>query len=503
MQTLMTTAWVTTCLWRGIRWDRRRRTSLPTQATGACGAFALTVLPFGPVVVHHSGWIAALALNISWIGGPGYYGTASPLGRRLARLALPVAAATITGNLVLGVTCTDSRSTVLRHLLLEQVVILGLATGMALLAGAGARVVRGRPRASLVLLAVGTASAAESALVNIQTSIHGSPGSPALLASLHTVAELACLAGLLLPLAPRRSAPRSQLDTARALESLWRLLAPGQAPIRIDDEADRGTWTFDGVISIRDRLAELQQLCPHTEFELAHQLARRDRHGRQVARAIAAARCLQVALRAEAAGHPPVTGPVNLLGMGGGRWLDHEVSWLAAVYRELRRLIPPCPSTATNTQSSQTPWTDPQLVQQCEQRLAQWFPGPLPATISTIRAAISQRRDRPIGVTITDNLPARALVATTADVDLVFLDRQDTPFMRIVNQAHELGHLICGHTGSTLTTAARSVRCRCTPSPGGWAADPIETEAEIIGRLIARHLIHAPGAGLAAYLEER
>lgn len=502
----LTAAWCAAVLWRAVRWDRRRSTSLPTQATGACAAFVLTVLPGATAAVHESGWIAALALNVAWLGGPGYYGTAAPLGRRLARLALPLATIAITANLVTAAIYTQPHATMVRALIVHAL-ILGLAVGGAARAGAGARVSRGRPRASLVLLALGAASTAEAALINVQNAAVQnaagySPPAPTVTVALHTFAELAFLAGLLLPLAPRHQRSRHLVNNSHTLESLWRLLA-GQAALRIDDDADLGAWTSDAVIAIRDRFAELQQRCPRTEFELAFHHARRDRHRRQTARAIAAAHCLHLALRAEAAEHPRVKDPVNLLGMGGGRWLDHEVAWLTAVHRELCRLLAPHPHTTTTVHPGPSLWADRQLVEQCQARLSAWFPGPLPATISAIRAAIAHRRDRAIGVTLSDNLPSRALVAAVTDVDLVFLSRQDTHLMRIVNEAHELAHLICGHTGTPLT--AGSVRCRCSPAgtAGSWTDDPIEAEAEIIGRLIARHLIHAPGAGLASYLEER
>jgi hypothetical protein len=138
--------------------------------------------------------------------------------------------------------------------------------------------------------------------------------------------------------------------------------------------------------------------------------------------------------------------------------------------------------------------------------------------MAAIRAIISRRRHRPIGVTLSDQLPARALYARAADLDLLVLDRRDSPIMRVVGEAHELGHLICDHPTTPLHGPAAalnlpdldddlvlSIRGRFFYGCADWADwndDLTEAEAELTGRLLVRHLLHAPGAGLAVYLDE-
>jgi hypothetical protein len=403
--------------------------------------------------------------------------------------------------------------------------VLTLSLAVITLAVAAVPVVRGRHRLSLLATACASLLTCEAALIDLQQT---SPTTLSLGASSTTdllvrMALVLYLTAASLPLLPHR-AHRNDPRVVPALEELWRWLAPAQPPLDIDEQSDTGVWVSDAVIALRDRIGVLQPWCHPAALSLAKRAARGNGLPRRRARAMAVAECLWHALRAETRGEPQRDGHAYLIGVGGGRWLEQEVLWLLDLHDALRVIASDQPARTSTSFPAPSPLTDPELVARCEQRLAECLPSPRPATMAAIRAAVARWRSRPIGVVPCDTLSARAIYAKVVDLDLFFLDSRVGEFMRLVAEAHELGHLISNHAPIALDPNAPDqqqaleevlaatpdlspdlvlgLRGRCMGNHVDWHSDPAEAEAEVTGRLIVRHLLHAPGAGLARFLDE-
>jgi hypothetical protein len=399
--------------------------------------------------------------------------------------------------------------------------------------------------------------------------------------ALQLLGGVVLLAALALPLTRGGSAHDDQ--THHDVAALWSWLSEhptDRRPTRAEGDL------FSMLIDIRDQIWRLQRRIQPAHLAATAGLARRlGLHG-ATARAYMLAVCLQIARTStadtttepdddEAAEQipderdlPRATTAVDLSRLGGGELLSQEAHWLAAVHRARTQLpthagaalllgrhdqhppsrhshtphpgrrsarpapaqTRPCPQPPRRAQDTPAAsradarGPDPALIERCQQRLLAALPAP-PRTLEDARAAVARGRERPLSIVVTD---PRHLVLPIgmwlhfADHDVIWIDRRTSPMSRILTGCHELGHLICGHTPTTLAAALltvpardladtlrldpaslRSIMARCGQShPEGTPGWEIEQEAEYTGQIIARRLLagHRPSAWAAVSL---
>lgn len=372
-------------------------------------------------------------------------------------------------------------------------------------------------------------------------------------------------AALALPLA--RGGGGHDEQTRHDVAALWSWLADHPTDRRLTRaEGD----LFSMLIDIRDQVWRLQRRVQPAQLRAAARLARRlGLHG-ATARAYKLAVCLQIArtttdtttgpddhgndAAVERAQPEPdavrAGAAVDLSRLGGGEILSQEARWLAAVHRARTQLPShsgaalllgrhhqpehgPRPDhravrsaqhrlgaaqphrtevgTRAAARSTGVGGPDPAFIERCQQRLLAALPDP-PRTLEDARAAVARGRERPLTIVVTD---PRHLVLPIgmwlhfADHDVIWIDLRTSPMTRALTGCHELGHLICGHTPTTLAgalltapardltdtlrldpAALRSIMARCgQPHPEGTPAWEAEREAEYIGQIIARRLL--------------
>ncbi|WP_367181251.1 DUF6545 domain-containing protein [uncultured Pseudonocardia sp.] len=398
--------------------------------------------------------------------------------------------------------------------------------------------------------------------------------------ALQLLGGVVLLAAFVLPLTRVGSVHDDQ--THHDVAALWSWLSDhptDRRPTRAEGDL------FSMVIDIRDQVWRLQRRIQPAHLAATAGLARGlGLHG-ATARAYMLAVCLQIARTSTtdtttepddgAADQVPAdpdparaTAAVDLSRLGGGELLSQEARWLAAVHRARTQLpahagavlllgrhdqrspaphlhtphpdrrsarpaaaqTRPGPQQPDRTQGrsaasrADARGPDPALIERCQQRLLAALPTP-PRTLEDARAAVARGRERPLSIVVTD---PRHLVLPIgmwlhfADHDVIWIDRRTSPLSRILTGCHELGHLICGHTPTTLAGALltvpardladtlsldpaslRSIMARCgQPHPEGTPGWEIEQEAEYTGQIIARRLLagHRPPAWAAVAL---
>lgn len=136
------------------------------------------------------------------------------------------------------------------------------------------------------------------------------------------------------------------------------------------------------------------------------------------------------------------------------------------------------------------------------------------STLDEVVRMTTKVHGKPIDIRVTDDPTYQSLSALWIDwpdFAAVLVRAKDRPVFRVRGIGHELGHMLHGHTGCHLTSAALTLRRRrCSAASlnravvrgrvsasrlNRHAPDPVlvraEVEAEQMGVLIVRHLLTA------------
>jgi hypothetical protein len=347
------------------------------------------------------------------------------------------------------------------------------------------------------------------------------PADPILEAGIMLASALFAL-GTSLSLLPGRR-PGHDPALPSALTCLWEWLAPDQPPLSIAAHRGSDRWLADAAIAVLDRIWELQRWSSAEQFNAVVARLRRSGLSRDTASTVAVITALNEAKRAEASHEPTADVVAQLLPTGGSGRVDEEARWLANLARTRQLCLQPSHRAHTHHGNEAPPRAgvncpDPDMLQRCEQLLAQWFPARRPATVAEIQAAVGRRRGRSIDVVIGDpeGLPVpTALWLREQDKDVIWLDRNTSELQKLAAFGHEVAHMMCQHQPVMVNPRDSQVLERVL-GPGGEGRqlaymgrckpgisavdDPIEAEAELLGRLLTARLMYAPGSG-AAFLD--
>ncbi|MFG2847697.1 hypothetical protein ACGF12_31680 [Kitasatospora sp. NPDC048296] len=135
------------------------------------------------------------------------------------------------------------------------------------------------------------------------------------------------------------------------------------------------------------------------------------------------------------------------------------------------------------------------LRRRCEQRLA-GLSLPAPFTVEGFRVSLEQERGRPIALeplpALGPDLPCGLWIALPS-IDVVFYEERTSPAHQDLIKLHELGHVLCGHTGTLELSRLAALLPDLTPEliaevmgAGRTSYDTSdEQEAEMIALLLA------------------
>ncbi|MFJ4779295.1 regulator component [Streptomyces sp. NPDC088762] len=134
---------------------------------------------------------------------------------------------------------------------------------------------------------------------------------------------------------------------------------------------------------------------------------------------------------------------------------------------------------------------------------------PHPFTVDGFRASLEQQRGRPIAMEPLPELGRDApcgLWIALPSIDVVFYEQHTSPAHQDLIKLHELGHVVCGHTGVFELSQLTALLPDLTPDmvtqamgAGRTSYDTVEEqEAEMIALLLADLGGAAPVTGPAA-----
>ncbi|WP_028935632.1 ImmA/IrrE family metallo-endopeptidase [Pseudonocardia spinosispora] len=502
-------------------------------------------------VIGHLALVVALGLTARWLLTV-HYGTATPPHWHTLLLCFAAAATimTVAGlRSVPAAALTTLENPTIPRPLFDLAfagafaVCLLLACG-AIIASSTAAFTLAQVRYRVSLGCIGAAAAcfwlyaAFTCYIQIAalSGMHWPLPSPVVTDSFLTCALLSITTALALPLLLPRSGRRRDVMTIRTVTALWEWLSPAHPPLAIDEQATvGGVGVSDATSALLDRIWRLQHWVNPQQLAAATATARSQGLAQRRATLVAVVNCLEEALTSERLRRPTERRVADLLPTTGTGRFEAELKWLMdlAATRGLPRTIRTGRRPNSQPVAPAIPaLADPDLLAQCEQHLERWLPGQPPTTVTAIVGVISRKLGQRIHIVIGDaeGLPLPiALWLGAPNEHLIWVDKHTTPMQRTISLLHEIGHIICGHTPTPVATTQQDSRQQlpdpvaalstATPrsgpvlayrgrdlgtSSGGCSSvdDRIEAEAELTGRLLASHLLHAPDAALAAYLDE-